>query len=38
MADEETQNKIKVTVKTSKNKETIEIAPDATIKEVLNYP
>ncbi|KXJ11897.1 ubiquilin-1 [Exaiptasia diaphana] len=33
MADEESQNKIKVVVKTSKEKETIEISPDATIKE-----
>ncbi|KAK3735016.1 hypothetical protein QZH41_010667 [Actinostola sp. cb2023] len=33
MADEESQNKIKVVVKTSKNKETIEISHDATIKE-----
>jgi len=37
MADEEKQNKIKVVVKTPKEKETVEIAPDATIKEVLSY-
>jgi len=36
MADEESQNKIKVVIKTSKNKETIEISHDATIKEVSN--
>ncbi|XP_031564727.1 ubiquilin-1-like [Actinia tenebrosa] len=33
MADEAPQKKIKVTVKTSKNKEIIEISPEATIKE-----